>query len=157
MKFKNHVFVDSPGQFECDDGLSSKSSMLMDTFVQSSIDLPTNEVCNALRSELVKCGYLNMIADFILKDIPLQPPPWSPLLWGKNESPEKPPIRQKRRKQLEDSWRAYFERCGLRTAIFSMIIGLCRVTPYASGKNVSLFLACHWMEATSTIVCHASR
>ena len=105
--------------------------------------------------ELKNCGYVEHIVAFILRDIPLQPPPWSSALWSKGDS-----ISGDERECLEKARRSYFLQTGLRTA-FRMLSGLCNghepthslVASIGERKNAkgdaSFLTACHWLEGTS--------
>jgi E3 ubiquitin-protein ligase UBR4 len=122
--------------------------ILMATFVHTSIALPDNDVCNSLRAELVECGYVERIANFVLEHFPPEPPGWSSCLWAKGESPAT--------QNLLMCWQDYAKRTGLKTA-FDMLIGLCKghgPTQAAVGEVVDehghfLIEACHWLESTS--------
>mmetsp|Transcript_23735 Transcript_23735/g.33161 ORF Transcript_23735/g.33161 Transcript_23735/m.33161 type:complete len:759 (-) Transcript_23735:372-2648(-) len=101
---------------------------------------------------------------FALRNIPSQPPPWSPALWSKDQVIEKSPSKKNaKHKKLTDAWRLYFARPGVRTA-FRMLTGLvmghgptqsmlANVGRSASSGNVDdtiqLLTACHWIESTS--------
>uniref|UniRef100_A0A7S4NFE5 E3 ubiquitin ligase UBR4 C-terminal domain-containing protein n=1 Tax=Odontella aurita TaxID=265563 RepID=A0A7S4NFE5_9STRA len=69
---------------EASSSSSSPSSVLMETFVQSAIALPPGAaVCEGLRSELGRRGFVRSVGEFLLRDIPDRPPPWSPALFGR--------------------------------------------------------------------------
>jgi hypothetical protein len=122
--------------------------ILMATFVHTSMALPANDVCNSLRTELIECGYVERIANFVLEHFPPEPPEWSACLWAKGESPLT--------ENLLHSWQQYTKRAGLKTA-FDMLIGLCKghgPTKSAVGNFVDehghfLIEACHWLESSS--------
>jgi E3 ubiquitin-protein ligase UBR4 len=125
----------------------SRTSILMDTFVKTAISLPTNDVCNSLRLELINCGFVERVATFIVREMPWQPPSWSPALWQKTDNADK----GGKKKMLDHSWKAYYLRSGVRTA-FKILAGLCRKHPPTQDRVAKLpeFLrACHWLEGTS--------
>jgi hypothetical protein len=117
------------------------STILMATFVHASVSLPPNDVCNSLRFELLECGFLKRLSEFLLRDIPTQPPSWSPSLWNSSSSSNTKGQQEltstttttattaqdnKQNEQLaETQWRDYVQRPGLKTA-FDMLIGLSR-------------------------------
>jgi hypothetical protein len=144
-----------------------RQSVLMDTFVHASISLPKNEVCNSLRLALLECGYVERIVTFLLRSIPLEPPPWSTSLWSKEQKLEEEHADGDSRKtqrfhDLETQWREYINRQGLRTAL-DMLIGLSKnhvptqqyladvksSNSSVSEATVPFLSACHWLEATS--------
>ena len=143
-------------------GETPKSSVLMDAFVQASISLPPNEVCNSLRSELINCGFIHRLASFILKGIPSSPPPWATALLPPDDTTKTSPT--KKRLALINGWRIFFQRQGLLTSL-KMLIGLCKHHPRtqvyigqigedtdkfaAPDGKVSFLQACHWLESTS--------
>lgn len=153
--FVSHVKINELGDLESGDKPATRASVLMDTFIQATISIPPSEVCSSLRTELKNCGYVENIVAFILRDFPLQPPPWSFALWSQGDS-----IGGDKRECLEKAWRSYFLRTGLRTA-FRMLSGLCNgheptqslVAGIGGRKNAkgdaSFLTACHWLEATS--------
>ena len=143
-------------------GETSRSSVLMDAFVQASISLPPNEVCNSLRSELINCGFIHRLASFILKGIPSSPPPWATALLPPDDATKTSPT--KKRLAVINGWRVFFQRQGLLTSL-KMLIGLCKHHPRtqvyisqiggdtdkfaAQDGKVSFLQACHWLESTS--------
>jgi hypothetical protein len=154
--FVNHVKIDELGDLESGDKPATRASVFMDTFVQATISMPPSQVCSSLRTELKNCGYVENVVSFILRDIPLQPPPWSSALWSKGEN-----VGGDKRECLEKAWRSYFLRTGLRTA-FQMLSGLCNghestqslvagIKGRKSAKkgDATFLTACHWLEATS--------
>jgi hypothetical protein len=163
--FDTNIIVDSLADCESESQTAAKSAILMNTFVQTAISLPANDVCNSLRSELTSCGFVDRLAMFILKGMPKQPPPWSPALWQTGELPAESSsssMQKKRdiqsassatnqRKIAEDAWRRYFLRDGIRTA-FRILTGLSKKHP-ATQARIAMFAdflqSCHWIEATS--------
>ncbi|CAB9510970.1 Auxin transport protein BIG [Seminavis robusta] len=149
----------SGGVASAERGDSTKSSVLMDAFVEASISLPPNEVCCSLRSELINCGFIHRLASFITKGVPLSPPPWSVGLLPRDDPLKNNPGEKQR---IIAAWREFFRRQGIKKA-FSMLIGLCKDhaptkafvsqigddSDKLSSGGVSFLQACHWMEATS--------
>ena len=143
---------------------SSKNTVLMDAFVQASKTLPPNEVCNTLRLELINCGFIRLLANFITKGVPSSPPPWSAALWPSEGSMKgtSTASSNKKRQALIKAWREFFQRQGIKTA-FNMLVGICRNHPptqtyvsqigedtdKAAIGSVPFLDACHWMESTS--------
>jgi len=138
--------------------VSGKSSVLMEAFVQASITLPANDVCNSLRSELIKCGFIDRLAAFIMEGIPASPPSWAAALLPKKDATEPPTTNPF---AAPNAWRTFYQRQGIKTA-FNMLIGLCkhhfRTQMYISkigednklpGTMISFLQACHWLESTS--------
>jgi len=131
-----------------DDKDHDRQDILMATFVHTSIALPANDVCNCLRSELIECGFVERIANFVLEQLPPEPPGWSACLWAKDETPET--------ESLLKCWQTYVKRPGLKTA-FDMLIGLCKghgptqviVGNFGNDQGHLLIKACHWLESTS--------
>jgi hypothetical protein len=140
------------------------STILMATFVHASVSLPPNDVCNSLRFELMECGFLKRLVEFIMREIPNQPPSWSPSLWSIKTSQQKQQDSSSTT-LMETQWRDYVQRSGLKTA-FDMLIGLSKqheptqrflgtfekiITTSTSDElqQLSLIRACHWIEATS--------
>jgi len=96
--------------------------VLMETFVQAAINLPSVAVCDALRTELILQGFVARVRDFVLQGTPVCPPPWSPALFGKiygNTKDEE----EAQKNHFEKEWAKYFGRKGLRTAL-RILIGL---------------------------------
>jgi len=151
--FVTYVNIDALGDMKSGDKPVSRASVLMDTFVQAAISIPPSGVCNSLRAELG--DFVEQLVAFILKDIPQNPPPWSPALWSKGDE-----FGGMKRDAIEKMWRSYFLRSGLQTA-FKMLAGLCNgheptqslianVGARKSAKGDASFLtACHWLESTS--------
>lgn len=144
--FESHVKVEKLSDCEAKEQPKTRRFVLMDTFVQVAVCLPPNDVCHSLRSELMKCGFVEKLIRFILEDMPDQPPPWSTALWPK--AAEKEDVAD-----LEQSWKYYFLRSGIKTAI-EMLVGLCRghsgvQTLLANYNNGRFMIACHWIESTS--------
>ncbi|KAL7580232.1 hypothetical protein ACA910_012973 [Epithemia clementina (nom. ined.)] len=135
--FDRHIVLPSLSDRED----QADENILMNTFVETAISLPPNEVCNALRSSLVECGFVDSLCGFILKDMPEQPPTWSVALWPKGKKPEK----------THDAWRAYVKRDGIRTA-FKIAASLCKqhaATQISFCRYKRFVQFCHWLEATS--------
>jgi len=154
-EFMVHVDSAQLGEYEADEGCDRRTSfepqsVLMDTFIHASISLPANEVCNSLRTELLRCGFIERIGRHVLRDCPVEPPSWSPSLWLKGEETSK-----KKQSVLEYKWKEYSKRPGLKTS-FEILIGLCKEhqsTQAFLGKldegDVSFLQFCHWLECTS--------
>ena len=154
--FVAHVAVDKLA--DCGEGVQATSQgfVIMDTFVQAAINLPPNDVCHTLRSELLKCEFVQGIVFFVLQGFPSGPPPWTAALWLKHASTKK---EEAKKAQLEADWRKYFQRKGVKTA-FDMLRGLAKghegtqsliagVTFGEEDKERSFLEACHWIESTS--------
>ena len=154
----------------------SKDRVLTETFVEAAINLPAVEVCDTLRTELIRQGFVDTITSFLLRDVPLRPPPWSPALFGKSYLDD--PIsnrtsgkrtqasnEKKEKERFEKKWKAYFQRSRLATSM-RILISLAtqhaptqslitRVSTKGSSggstkkESVSLLQALHWMESTS--------
>lgn len=144
--FESHVKVEKLSDCEAKEQPKTRRFVLMETFVQAAVCLPPNDVCHSLRSELIKCGFLEKLIGFVLEDMPDQPPPWSTSLWPKASKKEDVA-------DLEQSWKYYFLRTGIKTAI-DMLVGLCRghkgvQTVLANYDDGQFILACHWIESTS--------
>jgi hypothetical protein len=136
--FSRNIRVDWLGDCE----QNPDRHVLMNTFVQTAVSLPSNSVCNVLRMELVQL--VTDLLSFIATDMPKQPPPTSPALWGKNKKPPK---------KLQLQWDAYMQRSGLKTA-FQMLIGVCKeFAPLQARLNKAEWLrGVHWIETTSDSV-----
>ena len=151
--FKHQIDVTALGECEVsvEQHNRTRESILMDTFVQAVINLPPSDVCSPLRTELVSCGFVDGLLDFVLVGIPSEPPPWSAALWPKNALKEK-----KDKAELERLWRLYFQRPGFKVTL-EMLIGLSkthdevqtRFVTFAKSDSVSILDACHWIENTS--------
>lgn len=127
-----------------DNNLKQRSIVLMNTFVQTALKLPTNPVCDILRTELLKCSFHEGLGRFLLRDIPSQPPPWTAALNSKEHESEE-------LAKLEVAWRIYYSRRGLKMC-FKMLTGIClkhRPTQLAISRFPFLLEACHWLESTS--------
>jgi len=153
-EFMVHIDSDQLGDHEGEEGGEKRSSkpqsVLMDTFIHASISLPANEVCNSLRTELLKCGFIERIVRHVMRDCPVEPPSWSPSLWSKGEETSK-----EQQSLLEKKWKEYSKRPGLKTS-FEILIGLSKEhesTQAFLGKldegDVSFLQFCHWLESTS--------
>ena len=135
-------------------------SVLMETFIEACINLPPVSVCNGLRTELVKQGFINHVKSFISVNVPDIPPPWSPALLPKMGSPETKVNVIAGRKDIITKWRLFYLRSGLPTA-FRILIGLCSnhalsqdqiadITTNCEHLNqVTFLMMCHWIENTS--------
>lgn len=153
--FDRNIPLESLPLCETEAGETQRSRVLTHTFVQTAISLPPNEVCNSLRSELIHCGFVERVATFITKDMPKQPPSWSPALWSKGD---KNTLAQKKkakstgkRKSLEDLWKDYYGRDGVQTA-FKILTGLAKRHSSTQARLALLpdfVLSLHWLEATS--------
>jgi hypothetical protein len=155
--FETHIAIESLAEFENEEGDEdgSKESILMKTFVQTAISLPDNDVCDSLRSELSRIGFVERLASFIIVGTPELPPPWTSALWEKEEVLTKGRSEgltmNKEKKCLEEAWREYYQRAGVRTA-FRILTGISRKHAATQAHIASLadFLrVAHWLEATS--------
>jgi hypothetical protein len=153
MEFMRHVPSEFLGSYEREEeseGRRKNGSVLMDTFIHTSVSLPGNEICNSLRAELVDCGFVERIAKYILEFAPRKPPSWSPSLWSKGSE-----LTKLNRDILEKQWKEYLCRPGLKTA-FEMVVGLSKqhretqtfLGGFRSG-NLCFLEVCHWLESTS--------
>lgn len=150
--FENHIKVEKLSDCEAKEQPKTRRFVLMDTFVQAAVSLPPNAVCYCLRSELLKCGFVEKLISFILEDMPDQPPPWSTALWPKKDYSKTKASSDV--SELEQSWKYYFLRTGIKTAI-DMLVGICRghkdlqdfIANY--GTDNRFLRVCHWMESTS--------
>jgi len=147
--FTEHIEVGELAKCE-DENTGSDSLVMMKTFVETLIGLPASGVCNALRAELIHCSFIDKIAHFALRAIPCQPPSWSPALWTKKEI-EMISQSGAKKKALDDAWRSFFDRRGVRTAI-QILIGLCKKHKSTQARVAmfgSFVQSLHWIEATS--------
>mmetsp|Transcript_24340 Transcript_24340/g.36776 ORF Transcript_24340/g.36776 Transcript_24340/m.36776 type:complete len:1632 (-) Transcript_24340:3-4898(-) len=150
--FEKHIKVEKLSDCEAKEQPKTRRFVLMDTFVQAAVCLPPNAVCYSLRSELIKCGFVERLICFVLEDMPDQPPPWSAALWPKRDHTKTKGNTDV--SDLEQSWKYYFLRSGIKTAI-DMLVGICRghketqnlVANY--GTDHRFLTVCHWMESTS--------
>ena len=148
--FARYISVESLGRVEED-------SILMNTFVETAINLPPVAVCDNLRTSLIQNSFVEKVRLFLMRGAPVHPPPWSSALYPKSLdlSIDKD--------SLKEEWRQYFDRPGLENA-FQILTGLC--SKHASTQlllsnisedgnandsdaNLSLLTLCHWMESTS--------
>jgi len=133
--------------------------VLMQTFVEAAIHLPPVAICDTLRAELIRQGFVTNIKTFILREVPFTPPPWSPALFSKVSGLQGD--NKTDRESNEKRWREYYGRKGLQISL-RILIGLCANhfntqtliadsdLPENGEKNsVSLIIACHWIESTS--------
>eukprot|EP00531_Pseudo-nitzschia_arenysensis_P008909 CAMPEP_0116130354 /NCGR_PEP_ID=MMETSP0329-20121206/8425_1 /TAXON_ID=697910 /ORGANISM="Pseudo-nitzschia arenysensis, Strain B593" /LENGTH=1905 /DNA_ID=CAMNT_0003624707 /DNA_START=271 /DNA_END=5988 /DNA_ORIENTATION=+ len=154
-EFMIHVDSNQLGEYEVDDSSerrksSEQNSILMDTFIHASISLPANEVCNSLRTELLKCGFVERILAHILRDCPKEPPSWSTALWSKEAE-----VTKQKQMSLEKKWKEFSKRAGLKTS-FEILIGLSKehlstqsfLGAFEEG-DLSFLQFCHWLESTS--------
>lgn len=147
--FTQHIDVDELAKCE-DENTRSDTLIMMKTFVETLIGLPASAVCNALRAELIHCNFIDKVAVWLLKGIPSQPPTWTPSLWTKKDI-ELISQSGAKKKSLDDAWRSYFDRRGVRTAI-QILIGLCKKhksTQARIAMSGSFLQSIHWIEATS--------
>ncbi len=154
-EFMVHVDSAQLGEYEIDDNSERRKSfeqksILMDTFIHASISLPANEVCNSLRTELLKCGFIERILRHILRDCPKEPPSWSTSLWSKEAV-----VSKEKQTTLEKKWKNFSKRAGLKTS-FEILIGLSKEHPSTQTflgtfdeGDVSFLQFCHWLESTS--------
>jgi hypothetical protein len=136
---------------KCEDEHSHDDNIvMMMTFVESLKALPANGVCNALRAELIHCSLIDRLAQFILRKMPSQPPSWSPALWTKHEM-EMITQSGAKKKSLDDAWRLYFNRRGIRTAL-QVLAGLAK-KHNSTQARIAMFgtmvQSLHWLESTS--------
>ncbi|KAG7367430.1 E3 ubiquitin-protein ligase UBR4-domain containing protein [Nitzschia inconspicua] len=148
-EFMKHVDTKKIGDYESEEDMVG-GSVLMDTFIHASSSLPANEVCDALRSELVSCGFVERIVHFILQHSPTDPPHWSAALW-----PTGSHLTKQKQKMLNAQWIEYSKMLGLKSC-FDILVGLSKrhqetqmlIGNFSHGKKKFLLL-CHWLEATS--------
>lgn len=149
LEFVRHVDVQKLGDYEQDS--EGNSHVLIATFVHASTCLPANDVCNTLRIELLRCGFIERMTSFILENCPSEPPCWSPALWSKGDL-----LNAKKKGQLEKLWKDYAQRPGLKPA-FEMLIGLSKqheptrsfIGTFQADQDKVLIQVCHWIESTS--------
>ena len=153
-QFLSHIHVKSlgsnPSLHQEQNGI--KKVILMETFVDAAIHLPPVAVCDTLRSELIRQGFVANVRNLILSKIPSSPPPPSSALFGKEEQL----TGNQKEKKLKE-WKAYYSRNGLQTA-FKILIGLSTQhngtqtylsTGAENSNSVALITASHWIESTS--------
>ena len=148
--FARYISVESLGRVEED-------SILMNTFVETAVNLPPVAVCDNLRMALIQNGFVDKVRLFLMDGAPLHPPPWSSALYPKQTKVSSD------KDDIKEEWRKYFARPGMDDA-FQILTGLC--SKHAStqlllsnisedGKSndvdgkLSLLTLCHWMESTS--------
>jgi len=148
--FARYISVESLGRVEED-------SILMNTFVETAINLPPVAVCDNLRTALIRNDFVGKVRAFLMEGAPLHPPPWSSSLYPKSAELSSD------KDALKEEWRQYFDRPGLDNA-FQILTGLC--SKHASTQQLlsnisedgnsndddgklSLLTLCHWMESTS--------
>jgi E3 ubiquitin-protein ligase UBR4 len=125
-------------------GDTGKNSILVHTFVQTAISLPANDVCHSLRLALSSC--VQRLALWVLLEMPEKPAPWTPALLPMGKSAAPPDV-----SLLEDAWRKYYARPGIRTAL-RVLTGLCRRHAPTQSHLATIpgFVpACHWLETIS--------
>jgi len=152
---------------------NNNDSILMNTFVETAINLPPVSVCDNLRKELIQNGFVEKVSAFLMRDVPCQPPPWSPALYPKSSASQKSSEGNgDARERTMEEWRRYFDRPGLSQA-FKVLTGLC--SKHAETQlllsaisnmeeegmseesksnnqgdwNLDLVTLCHWLESTS--------
>ncbi|KAL3795660.1 hypothetical protein HJC23_002067 [Cyclotella cryptica] len=129
-------------------------SVMMNTFVEAAINLPPVTVCDNLRQALITNGFVNKVKSFVVLQAPHHPPPWSPALYPKSLSLNKPGDNPTT--ELKEAWRKYFDRPGLAEAI-KILIGLSSkhhatqvmLSEELIGDMIDLPTLCHWVESTS--------
>jgi hypothetical protein len=157
-EFMEHVVVEhftDHEKEEGNEGSSSVPSVLMDTFIHTSVSLPANTVCNSLRVELVNCGFVKRLLDYFMRDLPSQAPSWSPSLWSKTEQEQ---LSKGKQTKLETEWRDYSKRLGLKTSL-EMVVGLAKeheftqlfIGGFSIGGNLSFLQVCHWLESSTDL------
>jgi len=166
--FIRNIDVETLGAV-CETDTGETSELLMSTFVETLQSLPPNPVCHSLRVELIHLGFIERLVRFIAKNMPNQPPPWSPALFsGKPATPSPGSGSKTKRtgrrgsstlkaeddggniKDLELAWYEYFARDGVRTA-FKILSGLSKnhVPTQSRIATAEFVQKCHWLEATS--------
>jgi len=120
----------APSELQLDSGTTSSSMILMNTFVETAINLPPVSVCGNLRLQLINNGFVERVRTFLLEDVPGRPPCWSPALYSKvsKKIPEGKELKAKEEKgedmDNKEEWRKYFDRPGLSQG-FKILTGLC--------------------------------
>ena len=149
-------FLRNSNSIDLDDQ-SNDENILIATFIDAACHLPPTAVCDTLRSELIRQGFVADMRDFILEGIPSYPPPWSPALLQKDCA-----LTEIEKSRARDAWKLYYGRNGLQT-VFKVLIGLARdhdttqcfladiEVPENANilKGERLLTACHWIESTS--------
>ena len=165
--FSKYVNVSRLGTLDTEASSEYAGNALMNTFVDTAINLPPVSVCDNLRTELINNGFVNSVRAFLLENAPSQPPPWSPALYSKSCKK----LSDKKSSELKEEWRNYFDRPGLSSA-FKILTGLCSghdatqlllsdIPDFEGGggeggglkendqDDLNLVTLCHWMESTS--------
>jgi len=152
-QFVSHVQVQYLGTDSSlyDESDADNKAILMETFVDAAIHLPPVAVCDTLRSELIRQGFVSLIKNHILSKVPSNPPPWSPALFGKDEI-----LSASEKERIRGQWKGYYNRNGLQTA-FQILIGLSKenseTQSYLANDSIesesSLVSIAHWIESTS--------
>ena len=152
-QFVSHIQVKYLGTDSSlsDENDADNKAILMETFVDAAIHMPPVAVCDTLRSELIRQGFVSLIKNHILAKVPSNPPPWSPSLFGKEEI-----LSKSKMENIRGQWKTYYNRKGLQTA-FQILIGLSKeyaeTQAYLANDSVeseaSLARIAHWIESTS--------
>jgi len=153
-QFVSHIQVEYLGTDSSlyDESDTDNKAILMETFVDAAIHLPPVAVCDTLRSELIRQGFVSLIKNHILAKVPSNPPPWTPALFSKEEN-----LSSSEKERIRGQWKAYFSRNGLQTA-FQILIGLSKehnetqsylADDLSVGKDTVLVNIAHWIESTS--------
>ena len=163
--FLQYVDVDALGALGSDDDGEDGNNdcVLMNTFVDTAMNLPPVSVCDNIRRELIRNGFVSRIRSFLVEGAPSRPPPWSPALYAKTAAK----MTGAESDELREEWRRYLNKRGLDVA-FRMLTGLCTRHPdtqcllagasdndsatqaeSADGPGSDLLSLCHWIESTS--------
>lgn len=153
-QFLKHIQVSKLGTssiLPCKNGIETHA-ILMDTFVDAAIHLPPAAVCDTLRVELIRQGFVSNMINFVLSNIPSRPPPWSAALFNNTET-----LSENERRKLWEQWALYYERNGISIGL-KILIGLStdhkQTQSYlasvdSSVTTIPLLVAAHWIESTS--------
>lgn len=161
--FLQYVDVNALGAPDSDpDEDGNNDCVLMSTFVDTATNLPPVSVCDNIRRELIRNGFVSRIRSFLVEGAPSRPPPWSPALYAKTAGK----MTSAETDELREEWRKYLNKRGLDVA-FKMLTGLCTRHPdtqclladasddsamqveSADGPGSDLLSLCHWIESTS--------
>lgn len=158
--FIRHIKVNSVA-LSCYENNDENCSLLMDTFIETAINLPPINVCEQFRTELLQQGFISQVKKFLLKEIPLAPPPWSPALAFTNNKRKDEMRNNVIDKECLQKWRQYYSRNGIQTA-FRILTGLCsghsgiqseiadiNRTEIENCGGVPTLTLIHWIESTS--------
>jgi hypothetical protein len=160
-EFVRHVPTESLGCNDLDK--SDNASVLMDTFVNCAIQLPTISLCQHFREELLKQNFVSNLVEFLMQQVPNRPPHWCPALF---ESSTK--LEPDGKNLNETSWRLYFGRKGLILAM-KILVGISTnhiptqnaicglpdksvdgsLVSREGSSQYSFVTVCHWIESTS--------